>query len=67
MASLVSERCLLNWYLSDQPSIPLSLDSGFQVSIINIEEFAKKFSDVLMADDKDISFEGWLDMRVKIG
>ena len=53
MASLVSERCLLSWYLSDQTSIILSLDSGIQVSIINIEEFAKKFSDVLMTDDKD--------------
>ena len=53
MASLVSERCLLSWYLSDQTSITLSLDSGVQVSIINVEEFSKKFSDVLMPDDKD--------------
>ena len=45
VASLVGERCFLNCYLNDHPSI-LLLDSGAQVSIINIEEFAKNFPNV---------------------
>ena len=76
MASLIGERCLLNCYLSDQPST-LLLDSGAQASIINIEEFVKNFPDVKIqhissilddcdsirvqwGDDQDIPFEGWV-------
>ena len=79
VASLIGERCLLNCYLNDQPST-LLLDSGAQVSIINIEEFVKNFPDVKIQhissilDDcdtirvqwQDIPFEGWVDMKVKI-
>ena len=45
VASLIGELCLLNCYLNDQPST-LLLNSGAQVSIINIEEFVKNFPDV---------------------
>ena len=83
VARLVGKRCLLNCYLNDQPST-LLLDSGAQVSIINIEEFAKNFPDVKIqhitsilddcdtiriqwGDNQDISFEGWVDMKVETG
>ena len=83
VASLVGERCLLNCYLNDHPST-LLLDSGAQVSIINIDELAKNFPDVKIqhissilddcdtirvqwGDDQDIPFEGWVDIKVKIG
>ena len=83
MASWVGEWCLLNCHLNDQPST-LLLDSKVQVSIINIEEFAKNFPDVKIqyislilddcdtirvqqGDEQDIAFEGWVNMKVKIG
>ena len=83
VASLIGEWRLLNCYLNDQPST-LLLASGAQVSIINIEEFAKNFPYVKVqhislilddcdtirvqwGEDQDISFEGWVDMKVKIG
>ena len=49
VASLLRERYLLNYYLNDQPST-LLLDSGAQVSIINIVKFAKNFPDVKIQD-----------------
>ena len=73
--SLAGERCLLNYYLNDQPS---TLLLGTQVSIINIEKFAKNFPDVKIqhissifddcdtirvqwGDDQDIPFERLVD------
>ena len=64
VVSLVGERCHLNRYLNDQPS-SLLLDSGAQVSIINIEEFAKNFPDFkiqhisLILDDCDTIRVQW--------
>ena len=64
VTSLVGKWCLLNCYLNDEPST-LLLDSGAQVSIINIEEFAKNFRHVKiqhissLLDDCDIIRVRW--------
>ena len=65
VASLTGEQCLLNCYLNDQPST-LLLDSGAQVSITNILDDCDTIR-VQWGDDQDIPFEGWVDMKVKIG
>ena len=53
VSSLVAEGCPLNYYLHVHPS-NLLLDSGAQVSIINIEELAKIFPNVKIQDISSI-------------
>ena len=73
------ERCLLSCYLNDHPST-LLLDSGAQVfhyqhrnfPIVKIQHISSILDDcdtirVQWGDDQDIPFEGWVDMKVKIG
>ena len=83
VASLVGERCFLNCYLNDHPSTLLldsgahvsinnieELAKNFpNVKIQHISSIVDNCDTIRVqwGDDQDISFEGWVGMKVKIG